>query len=141
MAQPTPKNYAHRGNHKYYASLTHTNRQKHMVPVVVLTQSKPVSITAVRPVVSVVVPKIKVTRPRYAHPIVTKECRSPKDSRRTGTAEPQRRTVPVETSTSNALVSQCNGVGSYDLSYQAEEEPTNFALMAFLALSSSSDTE
>nr|GEZ33346.1 hypothetical protein [Tanacetum cinerariifolium] len=32
-------------------------------------------------------------------------------------------------------------VGSYDWSYQAEEEPTNFALMAFLASSSSSDTE
>nr|GFA89001.1 hypothetical protein [Tanacetum cinerariifolium] len=37
----------------------------------------------------------------------SRECRSPKDSRRTGAAEPQRRTVPVETSTSNALVSQC----------------------------------
>nr|GEV48647.1 hypothetical protein [Tanacetum cinerariifolium] len=34
-----------------------------------------------------------------------RECRSPKDSRRTGAAKPQRRTVPVETSTSNALVS------------------------------------
>nr|GFD01987.1 ribonuclease H-like domain-containing protein [Tanacetum cinerariifolium] len=45
--------------------------------------------------------------------------------------EPQRRSVPVETSTSNALVSQCDGVGSYDWSFQAEEEPTNYALMAF----------
>nr|GFD31203.1 hypothetical protein [Tanacetum cinerariifolium] len=42
-----------------------------------------------------------------------RECRSPKDSRRNGAAEPQRRTVPIETSTSNALVSQCDGVGSY----------------------------
>nr|GEY91906.1 ribonuclease H-like domain-containing protein [Tanacetum cinerariifolium] len=33
------------------------------------------------------------------------ECRSPKDSRRTAVAEPHRRSVPVETSTSNALVS------------------------------------
>nr|GEX99057.1 retrovirus-related Pol polyprotein from transposon TNT 1-94 [Tanacetum cinerariifolium] len=70
-----------------------------------------------------------------------RKCRSPKDSKRTGAAEPHRRTVPVETSTSNALVSQFDGVGSYDWSYQAEEEPANFALMAFLALSSSSDTE
>nr|GEV02611.1 hypothetical protein [Tanacetum cinerariifolium] len=46
-----------------------------------------------------------------------RECRSPKDSRRTGAVEPQRRTVLVETSTSNALVSQCDGVGSYDWSY------------------------
>nr|GEW89892.1 hypothetical protein [Tanacetum cinerariifolium] len=36
------------------------------------------------------------------------------DTRRNGDAEPQRRHVPVETSTSNALVSQCDGVGSYD---------------------------
>nr|GEW40932.1 putative ribonuclease H-like domain-containing protein [Tanacetum cinerariifolium] len=35
-----------------------------------------------------------------------RECRSPKDTRRNGTTEPQRRNVPVETSTSNALVSQ-----------------------------------
>nr|GFA15936.1 hypothetical protein [Tanacetum cinerariifolium] len=60
-----------------------------------------------------------------------RECRSPKDSRRNGATEPQRRTVPVENSTSNALVSQCDGVRSYDWSYQAEEEPANFALMAF----------
>nr|GEV23066.1 hypothetical protein [Tanacetum cinerariifolium] len=69
------------------------------------------------------------------------ECRSSKDSRRNGAAEPQRMTVPVETSTSNALVSQCDGVGSYDWSYKAEEEPTNYALMAFSSLSSSSDNE
>nr|GEU86645.1 hypothetical protein [Tanacetum cinerariifolium] len=37
-----------------------------------------------------------------------RECRSPKDTRRNGAAEPQRRNVPVETSTSNALVSQSN---------------------------------
>nr|GEZ22712.1 ribonuclease H-like domain-containing protein [Tanacetum cinerariifolium] len=38
-----------------------------------------------------------------------RECRSPKDTRRNGATEPQRRSVPVETSTSNALVSQCDG--------------------------------
>nr|GEZ81224.1 ribonuclease H-like domain-containing protein [Tanacetum cinerariifolium] len=43
-----------------------------------------------------------------------KECRSPKDSRKNSAAEPQRRTVLVETSTSIALVSQCDGIGSYD---------------------------
>ncbi|GKA59076.1 hypothetical protein Tco_0758389 [Tanacetum coccineum] len=45
--------------------------------------------------------------------------------------------VPVETSTSTALVS-CDGLGGYDWSDQAEEGP-NYALMAFL--SSSSDSE
>nr|GEX43295.1 hypothetical protein [Tanacetum cinerariifolium] len=71
----------------------------------------------------------------------TRECRSPKDSRRNDAVEPQRWNVPVETSTSNALVSQCDGVGSYDWSFQAEEEPANYALMAFSSSSSSSDNE
>nr|GEY49605.1 hypothetical protein [Tanacetum cinerariifolium] len=70
----------------------------------------------------------------------TRECRSPNDPRKAGAAEPQRRTIPVETSTSNALVSQCDGTGSYDWSYQAEEEPVNFALMA-LSSNLSSDNE
>nr|GEX97318.1 putative reverse transcriptase domain-containing protein [Tanacetum cinerariifolium] len=61
----------------------------------------------------------------------SREYRSPKDTRRNVPVEPQRRNVPVETSTSNALVLQCDGVGSYDWSFQAEEEPTNYALMAF----------
>nr|GFB57504.1 hypothetical protein [Tanacetum cinerariifolium] len=42
-----------------------------MVPAAVLTQSKPVPITTVRPV-STVVLKISVTRPRHANIIVTK---------------------------------------------------------------------
>nr|GEY45979.1 hypothetical protein [Tanacetum cinerariifolium] len=71
-----------------------------------------------------------------------RECRSPKDTRRNVTAKPQRRNVLVETSTLNALVLQCNCVGSYDWSFQAEEEPTNYALMAFTSLSSfSSDNK
>nr|GFB07507.1 hypothetical protein [Tanacetum cinerariifolium] len=69
-----------------------------------------------------------------------KECRSPKDTRKTCVSEPHRRTVPVETSTSSALVSQCDGIESYDWSYQSEEEPANFALMA-IPSSSSSDNE
>nr|GEV58915.1 putative ribonuclease H-like domain-containing protein [Tanacetum cinerariifolium] len=71
----------------------------------------------------------------------TRECRSPKDTRRNSAGKPQRRNVPVETSTSNALVSQCDGVGSYDWCFQAEEVPTNYALMAFSSLSSSSGNE
>nr|GFC73347.1 hypothetical protein [Tanacetum cinerariifolium] len=68
-----------------------------------------------------------------------RECRS--HTRRNGAAEPQRRNIPVKTSTSNALVSQCDGVGSYDWSFQADEEPTNYALMAFTSSSSSSNNE
>nr|GEW43264.1 ribonuclease H-like domain-containing protein [Tanacetum cinerariifolium] len=64
-----------------------------------------------------------------------RECRSPKYNRN---KETQRRNVLVETSTSNALVLQCDGVGIYDWSFLAEEEPTNYALMAFTSSSSSS---
>nr|GEX39974.1 putative ribonuclease H-like domain-containing protein [Tanacetum cinerariifolium] len=35
-------------------------------------------------------------------------------------------------------MSKCDGVGSYDWSFQADEEPTNYALMAFTSSSSSS---
>nr|GEX71963.1 ribonuclease H-like domain-containing protein [Tanacetum cinerariifolium] len=35
-------------------------------------------------------------------------------------------------------MSKCDGVGSYDWSFQAEEEPTNYALMEFTSSSSSS---
>ncbi|GJY69867.1 ribonuclease H-like domain-containing protein [Tanacetum coccineum] len=69
-----------------------------------------------------------------------RECRAPRnqDSRN---REPTRRTVPVEETTSKALVSQCDGLG-YDWSDQAEEGPTNFALMAYTSSgSSSSGTE
>nr|GEX37463.1 hypothetical protein [Tanacetum cinerariifolium] len=64
-----------------------------------------------------------------------RECKSPRDTRNKDT---QRRNVPVETCTSNVLVLQCDGVGSYDWSFQADEEPTNYALMTFTSLSSSS---
>nr|GEY55537.1 ribonuclease H-like domain-containing protein [Tanacetum cinerariifolium] len=70
-----------------------------------------------------------------------RECRSSKDTRRTGAAEPHRRTALVENSTSNALVSQCDGIRSYDWSYQAEEEPANFALIAITSSSFSSDNK
>nr|GEX08104.1 hypothetical protein [Tanacetum cinerariifolium] len=70
MAQPTARNHAHRGNHKQYAPMRHQNPQRHMVPTAILTQSKQVFITVVRPV-STVVPKISVTRARHAKTIVT----------------------------------------------------------------------
>ncbi|GKA21198.1 ribonuclease H-like domain-containing protein [Tanacetum coccineum] len=67
-----------------------------------------------------------------------RECKAPRnqDSRN---REPTERNVAVETTTSNALVSQCDGFG-YDWSNQAEEGPTNFALMAYSSTNSSSST-
>nr|GEU41303.1 hypothetical protein [Tanacetum cinerariifolium] len=64
-----------------------------------------------------------------------KECRSPRDNRN---KEATRRPVPTEVSTSNALVSQCDVVGSYDWSFQADEEPTNYVVMAYASSGSSS---
>ncbi|GJU89945.1 putative ribonuclease H-like domain-containing protein [Tanacetum coccineum] len=51
-----------------------------------------------------------------------------------GNREKTRRSVPVETNTSNALISY-DGLGDYDWSDQAEEGPTNFALMAYSSTS------
>nr|GEX25265.1 hypothetical protein [Tanacetum cinerariifolium]GEX62341.1 hypothetical protein [Tanacetum cinerariifolium] len=68
---PTPRNSAHRGYDKQYASSTKKYPQKHIVPAVVLTKSKPVSVTDARPV-SAVVPKIMVTKPRHARSLHTK---------------------------------------------------------------------
>nr|GEU34401.1 hypothetical protein [Tanacetum cinerariifolium] len=67
-----------------------------------------------------------------------KECSASKhqDNRN---REAPRRTVLVEDTTSNALVSQCDGLG-YDWSNQAEDGPTKFALMAHTSLSSLSSS-
>ncbi|GKE68163.1 hypothetical protein Tco_1526235, partial [Tanacetum coccineum] len=51
--------------------------------------------------------------------------------------DPTRRIVPIKETTSNALMSQCDGFG-YDWSDQAKEGPTNFALMAYSSTSSTS---
>nr|GEY75622.1 ribonuclease H-like domain-containing protein [Tanacetum cinerariifolium] len=51
--------------------MTLPNPQRHVVPAAVLTQSKPVPITVVRPVTTAV-PKTSVTRRRQAKTIVTK---------------------------------------------------------------------
>ncbi|GKF95238.1 ribonuclease H-like domain-containing protein [Tanacetum coccineum] len=68
-----------------------------------------------------------------------RECKVPRNHRNKNEDAP-RRIVPVETP-ANALVVQ-DGIGGYDWSFQAEEGPTDFALMAHLSSgSSSSDSE
>ncbi|GKG42090.1 putative ribonuclease H-like domain-containing protein, partial [Tanacetum coccineum] len=64
-----------------------------------------------------------------------KECKAPRNQEYKN-KESTRRNIPVETSTSIALVS-CDGLGGYDWSDQAEEGP-NYALMAYSSLSSDS---
>ncbi|GJZ75954.1 ribonuclease H-like domain-containing protein, partial [Tanacetum coccineum] len=79
-----------------------------------------------------------------------RECRAPRNQgNRNGDAgyrskDNTRRTIPVETS--NALVIQDNALivqdgQGYDWSYIAQDEPTEFALMAYTANSLGSDTE
>ncbi|GKC24203.1 ribonuclease H-like domain-containing protein [Tanacetum coccineum] len=66
-----------------------------------------------------------------------RDCRAPRNQgNRNG--DNARRVVPVETS-ANALVVQ-DGIGGYDWSFQAEEGPTDFALMAHLSSGSSSSS-
>ncbi|GJX13674.1 ribonuclease H-like domain-containing protein [Tanacetum coccineum] len=65
-----------------------------------------------------------------------RECRALK-SQDNGNSESTKRSIPVETTNSSALVS-CDGLGGYDWSDQAEEG-LNYALMAYST--SSSDSE
>ncbi|GJS30093.1 retrovirus-related pol polyprotein from transposon TNT 1-94 [Tanacetum coccineum] len=65
-----------------------------------------------------------------------RECRAPRNQDNKH-KESSRRSVLVETTNSNALVS-CDGLG-YDWSDQAEEGPTNYALMAYSTSSSASE--
>nr|GEZ21151.1 ribonuclease H-like domain-containing protein [Tanacetum cinerariifolium] len=80
MAQPTLRNYAHR----------------------VLTQSKPVFNTTVRPV-SAAMPKINVTRLRYAHQVVTKS-KSPIRRHITCSQSPKTSNSPPRVTAVKALV-------------------------------------
>ncbi|GKG22872.1 ribonuclease H-like domain-containing protein, partial [Tanacetum coccineum] len=58
-----------------------------------------------------------------------RECRAPRNQGNRNRDDP-RRNAPVDTSTTNALFVQ-DGIGGYDWSFQAEEDITNFALMAY----------
>ncbi|GJS09916.1 ribonuclease H-like domain-containing protein [Tanacetum coccineum] len=65
-----------------------------------------------------------------------KECRASRNQDNKN-KESSRKNVPMETSTSTALVS-CDSLGGYDWSDQAEEGP-NYALMAYSSSSFDSD--
>nr|GEW98671.1 hypothetical protein [Tanacetum cinerariifolium] len=67
-----------------------------------------------------------------------RECRAPRNQENRN-RESLRRSVPVETPASLALVS-CDGNSGYDWSDQAEEGPTNFALIAYSSTSSNSES-
>ncbi|GKF08982.1 ribonuclease H-like domain-containing protein [Tanacetum coccineum] len=66
-----------------------------------------------------------------------RECRALRNQNNRN-RESSRRSVPIETTTSNALISY-DGLGGYDWSDQAEEGPTNYALIAYSSSSFDSD--
>ncbi|GJU21134.1 ribonuclease H-like domain-containing protein [Tanacetum coccineum] len=66
-----------------------------------------------------------------------RECRVPRNQDN-GNRESSRRSVPMETTTFNALIS-CDRLGGYDWSDHAEKGPTNYALVAYSSLSSDSE--
>ncbi|GJS72120.1 ribonuclease H-like domain-containing protein [Tanacetum coccineum] len=66
-----------------------------------------------------------------------RECRTSRNQENRN-RESTRRSVLVEITTSNALIS-CDVLGDYDWSDQAEEYPTNFSLMAYSSTSSNSE--
>ncbi|GJR96441.1 ribonuclease H-like domain-containing protein [Tanacetum coccineum] len=66
-----------------------------------------------------------------------RECRTPRNQKNRN-RESTTRSVPVEITTSNALIS-CDSLGDYDWSDQADEGPTNFALMAYSSISYNSE--
>ncbi|GJR75599.1 ribonuclease H-like domain-containing protein, partial [Tanacetum coccineum] len=65
-----------------------------------------------------------------------RECRAPRNQKNRNRKNTIR-VMPVETATSNALMSYDGA--DYDWSDQAEEGPTNFALMAYISTSSNSE--
>nr|GEU97591.1 hypothetical protein [Tanacetum cinerariifolium] len=104
---PTPMNYAHRGYDKQYASSTKKYPQKHIVPAAVLTKSKPVSVTIVRPV-SVVVPNIMGIKREFSVP------RTPQQN---GIAERKNRTLieAAKTMLNRVLVTKPQNKTPYEL--------------------------
>nr|GEY42196.1 hypothetical protein [Tanacetum cinerariifolium] len=114
-----------------------------MVSTVVLTQSKPVFNITVRPV-SAAVPKIMVTRPRLAHPIITKS-KSPIRRHITRSPSPKTSNSPPRVTAAQASVgnpeyalkdkgvidSGCSWHMTGNMSYLSEFEELNGGYVAF----------
>ncbi|GKG03826.1 ribonuclease H-like domain-containing protein, partial [Tanacetum coccineum] len=65
-----------------------------------------------------------------------RKCRAPRNQDNKN-RESSRRSMSIETTTSNTLIS-CDGLCGYDWSDQAKEGPTNYVLMAYSSSSSDS---
>nr|GEZ91447.1 ribonuclease H-like domain-containing protein [Tanacetum cinerariifolium] len=135
MAQPTTRNHAKRENHKHYARMSLPNPQRHVVPAAVLTQSKHVPITTVRPVPTGV-PKISVTRPRQAKTVVTRTNSPPKrhincsPSPKSSNFTPKVTAVKA-TMDKGVIDSGCSRHMTGNMSYQSDFEELNGGYVAF----------
>nr|GEX60809.1 hypothetical protein [Tanacetum cinerariifolium] len=90
----------------------------------VLTQSKPVFHTAVRPV-STVVPKLKVTRPRLAHLIITKS-KSPIKRHITRSPSPKTSNSPPRVTAVQApVVSAAQGMQGKWIGHHIADDASN----------------
>nr|GEU39413.1 retrovirus-related Pol polyprotein from transposon TNT 1-94 [Tanacetum cinerariifolium] len=117
------------------ALFTHKHPPMHMVPAAILTRSKPVSITVVRPVCDVV-PKIMVTRPRHAHSIDTKS-KSPIRRHITHSPSPKTSNSPPRITAAQAPVDKGvidSGYSrhmTWNLSYLSDFEELNGGYVTF----------
>nr|GEZ98848.1 hypothetical protein [Tanacetum cinerariifolium] len=128
LASPQSNSSGKRRNRKacFYALLTHLKPQKYMVPHAVLTQSKPISNTSVRPV-SATLPNITVTRPRHAHHDVTKST-SPIRGHIPRSPYPKTSNSPPRVTTAQApVVSATQG----NMSYLSKFKELNGGYVAF----------
>nr|GEU52953.1 putative reverse transcriptase, RNA-dependent DNA polymerase [Tanacetum cinerariifolium] len=139
MAKPAQRNYANRGYYKQYAPTS----LQHSIPTAVLTQSKLVSNTAVRPV-SVVFLYIPVTRLRHATHVVTKS-KSPirwqltrNPSSRTSISPPRVNVVQVPVGNpqlalkdKGVIDSGCSRHMTGNMSYLSDFEVLNGGYVAF----------
>nr|GEX51359.1 hypothetical protein [Tanacetum cinerariifolium] len=161
QTKPSPRNYAYRGFYKQRASFSNKYPQKHIEPAAVLPKSKSVSFTAVRPICADV-PKIMMTRPRHAHSLNTRSNSTIRRHKTSSHSLNTRNSSLKATAAKAPVVSAAKGKKgkwvwrpkfpildhdsrttdyfSTHKTYQAEEEPANFALMV-IPSSSSSDNE
>nr|GEW97733.1 reverse transcriptase domain-containing protein [Tanacetum cinerariifolium] len=102
MAQTPVRNHAQRRNNQQYAIITLPNPHKHVVPTPVLTKSTLVPITTARLVTTVVL-KPHVTRPRQAKTVVTKP-HSPPRRNINRSPSPKASTFPLKVTAAKAPI-------------------------------------
>nr|GEU88939.1 hypothetical protein [Tanacetum cinerariifolium] len=129
MSHTPARNHAQKGNHQQYASMILPNPQKHVVPIAVLTRSKLVPITTAR-LVTTVVPKPHVTRPRQAKTVVTKP-HSPPRRHINRSPSPKASNPQHALKDKGVIDSGCSRHMTGNMSYLSDFEELNGGYVAF----------